>query len=219
MEERNLVVELSEPFAEDQVHQRKGNFGKTLRYVSVGDVINRLNDVLGMDWSFRVVQKEETNGWVSVLCEMTVNGIVKQQYGGKDLTIAKNSGKVLQPVDDTKAAVSDGLKKCASLFGVALDLYEDTEPGERQQTGYQGSNRPHGVGSDTAQDPEPKSKKSNIGDYKNRIYELEKELSGTYDIETMRKTHLKETNLGTNDIEKLEKYGKALKALKEKKNE
>ncbi len=43
-------------------------------------------------------------------------------FGGSAVTLDKE-GRAVSIADDLKAAASDALKKCASLFGVALEMY------------------------------------------------------------------------------------------------
>jgi hypothetical protein len=56
---------------------------------------------------------------------LTASGMCKTQFGGKDITRAKTSGEIISLADDLKAAATDCLKKCATLFGVGLHLYFD----------------------------------------------------------------------------------------------
>ena len=48
--------------------------------------------------------------------------IVKEQFGSA--SVKRSNGSITSLGDDLKAATSDALKKCASLLGLALDLYE-----------------------------------------------------------------------------------------------
>jgi len=113
---------LTEPFDKSDVKQRKGPGGKMLSYIDTPLVIERLNEAFAGDWSFRIVSHEITDTEVVVLAEIEAAGIVKQQFGSKG---RENN----VPLGDTaKAAASDCLKKCATLLGVALELYtKDSE--------------------------------------------------------------------------------------------
>jgi hypothetical protein len=80
------------------------------------------------------------------------------------LTRAKKDNSIISLGDDLKAAATDCLKKCATLFGVGLHLYFDVRPdGNGNGNGYangsshgngngehrsNGSNGAHGIGSD-----------------------------------------------------------------------
>jgi hypothetical protein len=57
---------------------------------------------------------------------ITSTFISKEQYGGSDIKKYSQGTKIGQPLDianDLKSAGSDALKKCASLFGIAQDVY------------------------------------------------------------------------------------------------
>lgn len=113
--------------------------GKTLSYVS-GNIVTRiLNKAFNYRWSFeiketRIVQSQDfakkdyktkvvTNipqgSVVQVLGRMTVPGWgVREQWGAQVLT----GGSDVQE-HSYKSAATDSMKKCASLFGVNLDIY------------------------------------------------------------------------------------------------
>ena len=124
----NLDV-LTHPFDAAQVKSRKGPRGKILDYLEAHSVIVRLNDAFDGAWSFRVLQHDVSDSEVVVLGELSAEGEVKQQFGSK-----QREENV--PLGDTaKAAVSDALKKTATLFGVGLELYmKDSEGGNDSQT-------------------------------------------------------------------------------------
>jgi len=58
-----------------------------------------------------------------VLGKLSTNGLSKYQFGSSGITRNKDSKDVISLGDDLKAAASDSLKKCATLFGVGLHLY------------------------------------------------------------------------------------------------
>lgn len=124
---------LTRPFRPDQIKQRKGHHGQMLSYVDVAAVIERLNEAFEHGWSFEIVQHEIQQGEVIVLGKLTASGIVKTAFGGSGITTDK-VGDVLSIADDLKAASSDALKKCASMLGVALELYGGSKdrPPERE---------------------------------------------------------------------------------------
>ena len=117
------VKNLSEPFPVEAIKQRKGNFGNVLDYAESSTVIQRLNDVLEGRWSFEILNYQVDPDEVIVKGQLTVASLVKQQFGGSKITRQKESGEPVSISDDLKAAASDCLKKCASLFGVGLYLY------------------------------------------------------------------------------------------------
>ena len=118
---------LTRPFPAEQVRSRPGQHGKTLSYVDIAAIIARLNE--GCDsWSFEVVSHKVEADEVIVLGKLTADGQTKMHFGGSSVTLDKE-GKAISIADDLKAAASDALKKCASLFGVALEMYGGASQG------------------------------------------------------------------------------------------
>jgi recombination DNA repair RAD52 pathway protein len=109
------------------VKKRPGPGGKQFSYVEVGYVINILNQVFGWNWDFKVVDQQIGNRQVWVRGELTVRvnniSITKSQYGGADIKINRATNESFSIADDLKAAASDCLKKCASMIGIAGDIY------------------------------------------------------------------------------------------------
>jgi hypothetical protein len=113
---------LTRPFAPEQIRTRPGQNGKTIAYVETHAVIARLNEVSDFDWSFEIMRHEVLADEVIVLGKLTVDGIAKMAFGGSSVT-RDGKGKDVSLADDLKSAASDATKKCASLFGVGLELY------------------------------------------------------------------------------------------------
>lgn len=111
----------------EYIKTRPGPGGITLSYVEVGYVINMLNQVFGWDWDFRILDQQIGKKQVWVRGELTVrakgHNIIKGQYGGADIKFSRTSGEPISIADDLKAAASDSLKKCASMLGIAGDVY------------------------------------------------------------------------------------------------
>lgn len=86
-----------------------------------------LNQAFGWDWDFRVIEQQIGRKQAWVRGELTVRPqgrvITKSQYGGADIKFNRTTGEAISIADDLKAAASDCLKKCASLLGVAGDVY------------------------------------------------------------------------------------------------
>jgi hypothetical protein len=112
---------LSKPFRRDQLKQREGQRGKTLTYIDVAAVIERLNESCEA-WNFEVEKHEVHDGEAIVLGKLTADGVVKMAFGGSNITVDRE-GSVVSIADDLKAAASDALKKAASMLGVGLELY------------------------------------------------------------------------------------------------
>lgn len=126
---------LEAPFAPEEIRSREGSHGETLDYVPGFVVIRRLNDSLGGDWSFEVVDHQIHEDEVAVLGRLAVNGIAKMQFGTNRITRGREDGLPVSMGDDLKGAATDALKKCATLLGVGLHLYDDGAPsgnGNRQ---------------------------------------------------------------------------------------
>jgi hypothetical protein len=120
---------LSRPFDQNQIKKRPGAFGRTLEYVPANEIIKRLIDAGA--WNCRIVKEVINDDEVAVLIELEIGGDKRQQWGGKQR-------KGVSLADALKAATSDGIKKTATLFGVALDLRDDddvipTKPYVQQQ--------------------------------------------------------------------------------------
>lgn len=109
------------------IKERPGPGGMKLSYVEVGYVINILNQVFGWNWDFRVLDQQVGNKQVWVRGELSVRAgereIVKGQFGGAEIKFNKQTGEPVSIADDLKAAASDSLKKCASMLGIAGDVY------------------------------------------------------------------------------------------------
>lgn len=128
------------------IKTRQGRGGFNPQYVETGYMIDRLNKIFNYMWSFEVKEKSQNQSLtqVQVLGKLTgyivipsnppiVQAIVKEQYGGSEIKkwragTTDQQGNVVggTPIDigdDYKAAASDALKKCASLLGIAADLY------------------------------------------------------------------------------------------------
>lgn len=109
------------------IKKRRGPGGMELSYVEVGYVINVLNQAFGWDWDFRIIDQQVGKKQVWVRGELTVrlkeHTIIKGQFGGADIKYNRQSGEPVSIADDLKAAASDALKKCASMLGIAGDVY------------------------------------------------------------------------------------------------
>lgn len=129
------------------IKTRPGPGGIPLSYVEVGYVINMLNQVFGWDWDFRVLDQQIGKKQVWVRGELAVRArnhtITKGQFGGADIKFNRTTGEPISIADDLKAAASDCLKKCASMLGIAGDVYwkeleiqAPEEASQNRQTAY-----------------------------------------------------------------------------------
>jgi hypothetical protein len=108
-----LAAELAAPFPPQQVKWRKGARGMLLPYITAAAVIQRLNEVLGID-GWRDQYWLQANG--SVVCQLRVrvgdHWISRQDVGSPSQQ------------DATKGAYSDALKRTARKLGVGLYLVD-----------------------------------------------------------------------------------------------
>ncbi|MHC1569737.1 MAG: Rad52/Rad22 family DNA repair protein [Candidatus Syntropharchaeales archaeon] len=114
---------IEKEFEQDKIKTRKGKSGAMLSYVETPEYIRRLNQVFDYNWSFEIVDDRIEGDFVIVKGKLTAEGITKMQYGTSQVTKSKDDGELIAIGDDFKAAASDCLKKCASLFGIGLHLY------------------------------------------------------------------------------------------------
>lgn len=128
----------------EAVKSRKGRGGRDFKYVTHAWVTRTLNEAFGWAWSFEVDSYEliprDDPSQVFVKGRLTVYGkegqtLVKEQFGSAEVkhfgSDHKRTGQPLSIGDDLKAAASDALKKCASLLGLALDLYDPPKPSKK----------------------------------------------------------------------------------------
>lgn len=123
MDQDKLRV-LQRPFTD--IKTRPGRNGGAISYIEGHAIVQRLNEAFGGDWSFKVMEHEVLEGEVIVLGEVRAGDLVKQAFGGSEVTRTRD-GKVISIADDLKAAATDPLKKAATLLGVGLHLYGPEE--------------------------------------------------------------------------------------------
>lgn len=118
---------LEAPFAPEMIRQRQGANGMMLSYVDGATVFRRLNEACNQ-WSFetddmRIEEMYTRNGEVERVMVVTGHLIIPElgKRPGTGVQVIKPGGGE----DQFKAAQTDAIKKAATLFGVALHLYED----------------------------------------------------------------------------------------------
>lgn len=125
MNQEELRV-LQRPFNNSDIKSRQGRNGGSFSYIEGHQVILRLNEAFGGNWGFRVMEHQVLEGEVIVLGELRCGDLVKQSFGGSEVTRTRD-GKVVSIADDLKAASTDALKKSATMLGVGLHLYGPDE--------------------------------------------------------------------------------------------
>ena len=125
----NAKTVIERPLDPARVKQRQGGQGMTFDYIGTEHAIQLLNEAFDYAWDSRVVEHPIlADGTLAIaLIEIKVwdesgSPIVKQQFGSCNINRGVDPGAAL------KGAASDGLKKCASQLGVALELYLDDVP-------------------------------------------------------------------------------------------
>lgn len=112
---------LTAPFPRTAIKSRTVGGGRSLSYVEGHTVIHRLNAATGNCWDMQVVAIESMAiGNQTVLrahVRLSIPGLGTREHVGVQ-SIADRAGE-----DLVKGAVTDALKKCATLFGVGLELY------------------------------------------------------------------------------------------------
>jgi len=111
--------------------------------------VKQANLVFQHRWSFEVDELNVGNNFVWVKGRVTVKvpgqevtedgitkrvegyEIVKSQFGGATIKKKKNSTEIIDIGDDLKAAATDSMKKCLTLFGFAADVYGPREAQEQ----------------------------------------------------------------------------------------
>ena len=114
---------------EDVIAERPGRGRQTFRYVPIAWFIAQLNALFGFNWDFEVTDHEvlEKMKQIWVKGKLTVRGpgntvVTKTQFGGSAIKY-NQQGAIIDIADDLKSASSDCLKKCATLLGMAWDVY------------------------------------------------------------------------------------------------
>lgn len=121
---------LTAPFPKDALKTREGGRGKQLTYVAGHTVIHRLNDATGNNWNLEIlsVTSEQITAYgkpaeqVRAHVRLTIPGLGSREHVGVQI-LSAGGGEDLY-----KGAITDALKKAATLYGVGLELYgEDFE--------------------------------------------------------------------------------------------
>lgn len=116
-ERERIYKALKRPFPEKKISWRVGATNKektsgiALAYIDARDVMNRFDEVLGMDWQCKY---SHANG--KTICDI---GIL---VGGEWIWRAGGAGDT--DVEAEKGAISDAFKRAAVLFGVGRYLYD-----------------------------------------------------------------------------------------------
>lgn len=132
------VIQMVQKTPPQHVYQRPGKGGQVWNYVTGNYVEKVLNFTFGWNWDFEIVAHGKEGDLVWVHGKLTVKSpdgrsISKSQFGRADIKYIKGTQRMLDYGNDLKSASTDALKKCASLLGIASDIYGKTEI--KQETG------------------------------------------------------------------------------------
>lgn len=126
------VLKVIQKTPPQHIYRRPGKGGQTFEYVTGTYVTKVLNFVFGWNWDFEIIAhgKEQNQVWVQG--KLTVkddkgHSITKSQFGRADIKFKKDTKEMLDFGNDMKSASTDALKKCASLLGIASDVYGKME--------------------------------------------------------------------------------------------
>lgn len=183
---------IEKEFDRSLIKSRKGRSGMTLSYVETSEYIKRLNAVFDYNWSFEIVDEKIEDGFVIVRGKLTADGITKMQFGTSQVTVGRDNGEVLSLGDDLKAAGSDCLKKCSSLFGIGLHLYNGADDNGSGSGGNgKGMNKPSGnKGNDLAtkaQLAKIKAVRGKLGMTSDDVLDLIERMFSTRDVKNINK--------------------------------
>ena len=123
----NAKTVIERPLDPARIKTRQGGQGMTFDYIGTEHAIQLLNEAFEYAWDTTVISHEIFDGLAVALVELKVwdnvgSPIIKQQFGSCNINRGVDTGAAL------KGAASDGLKKCASQLGLALELYLDDTP-------------------------------------------------------------------------------------------
>lgn len=100
---------------------KNGKPAAIVPYVDGQYMTRALNFAFLFDWSFEVPETRQDGDFFTALGLLTVNldgkTITKSQWGSQKMRAGMELGDAL------KGATTDALKKCASMFGIAADVY------------------------------------------------------------------------------------------------
>lgn len=143
------VLKMLQKTPKEHVHKRPGKGGQEFDYVTGVYVKKVLNFTFGWNWDFFIIKQEifglaEGYGQIVTTGRLVVKDdkghmVTKEQNGSAEVKYIKGSVDAGKPKpvnlgNDFKASATDALKKCASEFGLASDVYGKNEFKEIRQS-------------------------------------------------------------------------------------
>ncbi|MBW1966579.1 MAG: hypothetical protein JRI48_04195 [Deltaproteobacteria bacterium] len=129
-----IIEKLEEKFPESLV---KVNNYNGLSYIQWTYIKKRLDEVLDGNWSFEVVRELFLEDQVIVTVKLIIGDTYRMAHGHCS-TERKDKGQAVQ------IATTEGFKKAASLFGVAIHLYENNPEPTQEKNAQSNSVRASG---------------------------------------------------------------------------
>lgn len=122
------LARLSEKFPIDDVKQRRQG-GVTLDYISIDATIRRLNDVLGLHWSFEIDSTQLVPQESGKFLAVVQGKIIIQPTETDPIKVASGVGAdtAADPDKAIKTALAEALKKAGHQLGIGLYLWEESE--------------------------------------------------------------------------------------------
>ena len=117
----------------EAIRTRQGRGGRILLYTDGAYVIRTLNEAFNFQWDFEADHEEiiwlgerpfEARCRGKLIVRTGETTITKMQFGSQPIEMLKDGSAPVSLGDAYKGAATDALKKCASLLGIALDLYD-----------------------------------------------------------------------------------------------
>lgn len=114
------LTELTKPFPDSAVKSHTIGGSRQARYVDLTTVLHRLNRACKFKWSLLVdrIWNSDDNTMQFALVTLTIPGLGSRQHVGVQMLKGAGGEDVV-----AKGAVSDAIKKSATLFGVGAELY------------------------------------------------------------------------------------------------
>lgn len=131
------IVAIIAPTPKEVILNRPGKGGGRWDYVPGWWIKKKLNFVFGFSHSFEILGERVDGDFITVKGRLTIKDAKtgreiakKEDYGGAEIKMRRDSGKPLDLGNDFKAAQTDALKRCAVQLGFCMDVYGKAEAQE-----------------------------------------------------------------------------------------
>lgn len=126
--EKKISKMFKEETPKEVIKLRKGAGGKMFPYVPIDYILKKLDDNFGIFWEFVIDEVRRTESQIIVRGKLVIkspNGfsISRPGVGRASIKMYTGTKNSVDEGNDEKSATSDAIKKAASLFGIAADVY------------------------------------------------------------------------------------------------